>query len=251
MKIITEKCITWIKEYFAKLGQTKAVLGISGGKDSTVVAALCVAALGKENVYGVLMPCGEQKDISDSHKVCEWLGIQNYTINIGPAFDNLFGQMVAAVPDADSYDTKTNLPARLRMATVYGMGQLVRAMVANTCNISEDTVGYATLFGDSAGSFAPLSHLTTEEVMEIGDDLGMPHELVHKTPIDGLQPKSDEDKLGFTYHEVNELIRNGVQGPNYEKIMKMYRANKFKTEIIQIPYFDPKRANYITMENVE
>jgi len=243
MKTLSKNCVNWVKEYFANLGQTKAVVGISGGKDSTVVAAICVAALGKENVFGVMMPNGVQKDISDSQKVIDHLGIKGFTVNIGNAFNDLCNEI--CLGQELTYDTKTNLPARLRMSTLYAVGQTLGAMVANTCNLSEDVVGYATLYGDSAGSFAPLSHLTTEEVMEIGDDLGMPTELVHKTPIDGLQPLTDEDKLGFTYHEVNELIRKGVKGQNYEKIMKMYRANKFKTDIIQIPYFNPHLPNVL------
>lgn len=244
MKTLTKNCVQWTKDYFAKLGMKKAVLGISGGKDSTVVAGICVAALGKENVIGVMMPNGTQADIADSKAVIDYLGIKGITVNIGNAFDALIDEVNGACGQI-TYDTKTNLPARLRMSAVYAVGQTMGALVANTCNLSEDTVGYATLYGDSAGSFAPLSHLTTEEVMEIGDDLGLPTELVHKTPIDGLQPLTDEDKLGFTYHEVNELIRNGKKGPNFDKIVKMYKANKFKTEIIRIPYFDPKRPNVL------
>lgn len=239
MMKLTQDCVEWIKS----LGIKQAVIGISGGKDSSVCAALCVAALGKENVLGVMMPNGVQKDIADSQKLCAHLGIKNMTVNIGGAFDALLNAI--APRDEISYDTVTNLPARLRMSTLYAVAQTYGGWVANTCNLSEDTVGYATLYGDSAGSFAPLSKLTTEEIMEIGDDLGLPTELVHKTPIDGLQPKTDEDKLGFTYHEVNELIRFAKMGPNFEKIMQMYKANKFKTDIIQIPAFDPQRLNHI------
>lgn len=245
MKQLTEKCIDWIKNYFEAIGQSKAVIGISGGKDSSVVAALCVAALGKDNVFGVMMPNGEQKDIADSEKLVAHLGIQSTVINIADAVNGILTKL-----DNVSNDTVINLPARIRMSTLYAFAQSNNALVANTCNLSEDTVGYATLFGDSAGSFAPVSHLTTEEIIEIGDDLGLPHELVHKTPIDGLQPLTDEDKLGFTYHEVNVLIREGDHGPNYDKIMRMYRANKFKTDIIQIPYFNSGRPNYITGENI-
>ena len=243
MKTLTRNCVNWTKAILEKNRQKKVVLGISGGKDSSVVAAICAKAIGPENVIGVMMPNGEQKDIADSQSLIAHLGIKSTTVNIGNAFNDLCNAINLGVEL--SYDTKTNLPARLRMSTLYAVAQTVGGFVANTCNLSEDTVGYATLYGDNAGSFAPISKLTTEEVMEIGDDLGLPFELVHKVPIDGLQPKTDEDKLGFTYHEVNELIRKGIKGPHFEKIMDMYRKNKFKLDIVRIPYFDPHLPNAI------
>ena len=243
MKTLTRNVVNWTKAILEKNRQTKVVIGISGGKDSSVVAAICAKAIGPENVIGVMMPNGEQKDIADSQKLIAHLGIKSTTVNIGNAFNDLCNAINLGVEL--SYDTKTNLPARLRMSTLYAVAQTVGGFVANTCNLSEDTVGYATLYGDNAGSFAPISKLTTEEVMEIGDDLGLPFDLVHKVPIDGLQPKTDEDKLGFTYHEVNELIRKGIKGKNADKIMDMYRKNKFKLDIVRIPYFDPHLPNAI------
>lgn len=243
MKTLTRNVVNWTKSILEKNHQTKVVIGISGGKDSSVVAAICAKAIGPENVIGVMMPNGEQKDIADSQSLIAHLGIKSTTVNIGNAFNDLCNAINLGVEL--SYDTKTNLPARLRMSTLYAVAQTVGGFVANTCNLSEDTVGYATLYGDNAGSFAAISKLTTEEVMEIGDDLGLPFELVHKVPIDGLQPKTDEDKLGFTYHEVNELIRKGIKGPHFEKIMDMYRKNKFKLDIVRIPYFDPHLPNAI------
>ena len=243
MKTLTRNVVNWTKTILEKNHQTKVVIGISGGKDSSVVAAICAKAIGPENVIGVMMPCGIQKDIADSQSLIAHLGIKSTTVNIGNAFNDLCNAINLGVEL--SYDTMTNLPARLRMSTLYAVAQTVGGFVANTCNLSEDTVGYATLYGDNAGSFAVISKLTTEEVMEIGDDLGLPFELVHKVPIDGLQPKTDEDKLGFTYHEVNELIRKGIKGPHFEKIMDMYRKNKFKLDIVRIPYFDPHLPNAI------
>lgn len=243
MKTLTRNVVNWTKSILEKNRQTKVVIGISGGKDSSVVAAICAKAIGPENVIGVMMPNGEQKDIADSQKLISHLGIKSVTVNIGNAFNDLCNAINLGVEL--SYDTLTNLPARLRMSTLYAVAQTVGGFVANTCNLSEDCVGYATLYGDNAGSFAPISKLTTEEVMEIGDDLGLPYELVHKVPIDGLQPKTDEDKLGFTYHEVNELIRKGIKGKNADKIMDMYRKNKFKLDIVRIPYFDPHLPNAI------
>ena len=248
MNILTNNVVNWVKEFFAKVNKTDAVLGISGGKDSSVVAAICVAALGKEHVHGILLPCGIQKDISCSYQLCDHLGIDYDVQDI----ETLVKESLALVPGANnSYDAKTNVGARLRTNQIMVTAQTNNWLMANTCNLSEDSIGYATIWGDTCGSFAPLSHLTTEEVIEIGDDLGLPYELTHKVPIDGLQPLTDEDKLGFTYHEVNELIRNNIHGEHYDKIMKMYQANKFKTDIIRIPYFDPHRANYITGDYLE
>lgn len=246
MKELTKNCIEWIKNHFKSIGQTKAIIGISGGKDSTVVAALCCEALGKENVFGLLMPCGEQKDISDSYKVVDHLGIAHDVVNIGDAFREI-GAAIPGFYDSDA--ARTNLPARLRMSTLYAYGQTIGALVVGTDNACESVLGYSTYGGDGFASVMPNSKLTVEEVIEIGDDLGIPYKLTHKVPADGLQPLSDEEKLGVTYKEVSDLIRTGIHGPNYEKIMKMYRANKFKTEIQNIPCFDPKLPNHLTGEN--
>lgn len=236
MNKLTTDCIEWIKKYFKETNGRKAIIGISGGKDSTVVAGLCVAALGKENVIGVLMPNGVQHDIADSEEVVKHLGIKSLVVNIQYAYMNLVNQINEK---NISSQAQINMPPRLRMTTLYGVAQNIGGRVANTCNLSEDTVGWATLFADSAGDFAPLARLTTEEVCAIGDDLGLPHNLVHKTPSDGLCGKTDEEGIGCTYHEINELIRNGIKGPNYDLIIKKYKANKFKTDIIRVPAFEP------------
>ena len=236
MNKITTDVIEWIKNYFKTTNGRKAVIGISGGKDSTVVAALCAKALGAENVVGVLMPNGVQSDIADSELVVKTLGIESLVVNIQYAYMNLVNQINEK---HISSQAQINMPPRLRMTVLYGVAQNIGGRVANTCNLSEDTVGYSTLYGDSAGDFAPLARLTTEEIVAIGDDLGLPYELVHKTPSDGLCGKTDEDNLGCTYNEINELIRNGVKGPNYDLIIKKYKANKFKTDIIRIPAFEP------------
>ena len=246
----TQNCIDWIRDWFNANGNedTKAVIGVSGGKDSSVVAALCVEALGKDRVIGVMMPNGEQADIADSQQLVKHLGIKHYTINIDAAYRGLLEEMRAVAENGKkfpSYQYRTNTPARLRMVTLYGVaGQVGNCRVANTCNLSEDIVGFATLYGDSAGDFAPISHLTTEEVVAIGHYLELPDNLVYKTPSDGMCGSSDEDKLGFTYHEVNELARNSITGQNFTKICDMNKANKFKTNIIRIPYFDPKLPNW-------
>ena len=241
MKELTQNVVDWTGDFFKTVGKTDAVLGISGGKDSSVVAAICVAALGKEHVHGVLLPCGIQKDISCSYQLVDHLGIDYDVQDI----ETLVKESLAFVPGADkSYDAKTNVPARIRMNQIMVTAQTHGWLMANTCQRNEDIVGYASIWGDSCGSFSPLGLLTIDEVIEIGDDLGLPYELTHKTPIDGLQPLSDEEKLGFTYKELTDLIRNSIKGEHYDLIMQKFHANKFKLEIIQIKKFDPKLPDY-------
>lgn len=251
---LSEAVIEWIKS----LGLKKAVVGISGGKDSTVVAGLCVAALGKENVLGVMMPNGVQKDISDSQKVIEHLGIKGICININTAFEGIINAVNGALTEV-SYDTKTNLPARLRMSTLYAVAQTWGGWVANTCNISEDYApgGYATLFGDNAGSFAPLQDLTVTEVRMIGDELGLPFELTHKTPIDGLQPLSDEEKIAkqtgienWTYERFDKLLRcenHDFTEKEVEILKQGALAGKFKRDMVKINHFVSNRPNFFEM----
>lgn len=242
MKKLTQDIISWTKDFFDRLNVPKAVIGISGGKDSTVVAGILVEALGKENVIGVTLPNGNQSDINDSYAVIDHLGIKHIEVNINNAVEDL----ALRIPGFLNSDVaRTNLPPRIRMSVLYGIAQSIGGLVVNTSNLSEDAVGWATLWGDTCGSLGPIAKLTTTEVKEIGIDLGLPEYLVYKTPTDGLQPETDEDKLGFTYDEVNDLIRNGIKGPNYEKIIKKYKANKFKTDIIQMPSFDPNYRNYL------
>lgn len=238
----TARLIKWIQDWIQENGndQTKVLIGISGGKDSTVIAYLLVKALGKDRVIGVMMPNGEQSDISDSIKVCELLGIKNITIDISKGYLPLTDEITEKLEIEPNEVSSTNSPARIRMLTLYDIGGRVRnCRVVNTCNLSEDFLGYATLYGDSAGDFAPIRYLTTEEVVEVGDYLGAPTELTHKTPSDGMCGKSDEDNLGFTYKEVNKFIREGELGPNFEAIARKNLENTFKLKLINIPGYNP------------
>ena len=239
VKRITEDCVAWIRRFFAENGpDCNAVLGISGGKDSSVVAALCVEALGRDRVIGVLMPCGEQADIDCSRRLVEHLGIRHYMVNVGAAVEGLRAAMPTDL--TLSPQSVTNLPPRIRMATVYAVSQSVNGRVANTCNLSEDWVGYSTRYGDSVGDFSPLSRLTVAEVKEIGHYLGLPYELVEKTPIDGLCGKTDEENLGFTYAELDRYIRTGEIDDEEKKarIDRLHRINQFKLELM--PVFEPE-----------
>ena len=233
--------VKWIQDWFEINGKgCKGVLGISGGKDSSVVAALLVEALGKENVVGVLMPNGEQFDIDVSEALVKHLGIKSYVVNIKEAYDGVISELnksgIGLTPQA-----VTNLPPRLRMTTVYAVSQCVNGRVANTCNLSEDWVGYSTRYGDSAGDFSPLAKLTVQEVKEIGRALGLPDMFVDKVPIDGLCGKTDEDNLGFTYATLDRYIREGVCEDEEIKaqIDRMHRINQFKLELMPVFPYEP------------
>ena len=210
---ITEGAINWIREWFEENGKgCKAVIGVSGGKDSLIVSKLCVEALGADRVIGVMMPCGVQKDISDSIRTCEYLGIKNYTINIEGAVNATLKQMEDAGIEI-SEQTRVNLPPRIRMSTLYAVSQSHNGRVSNNCNLSEDICGFSTRFGDSVGDFSPLSNLTTVEIVQIGDYLGIPYDLVHKVPMDGLNVNendeyiTDEDILGVRYSDIHLYAR--------------------------------------------
>ena len=233
----TEGLVKWIQNWFDKNGKgCNAVIGISGGKDSTVCAGLLVKALGKDRVIGVMMPNGVQWDINDSMKIIDFLGIKNYTINISNAYTSIIENISLRNDIEISKQTKENLPPRLRMSILYAVSQSVNGRVCNTCNLSEDWVGYSTRYGDSVGDFSPLSNYTVTEVKEIGHYLGLPSELVDKIPSDGLCGKSDEDNLGFTYTELDEYIRKGIlPSPEKKKIIDdKHIKNAFKLCLMQV-----------------
>ena len=233
-----EALIVWIRAWFEKNGRDcNAVIGISGGKDSSVCAALCVEALGRDRVIGVLMPNGTQSDIADSRQLAEHLGIRSVTVNIADAVDAIHTQLRAARIAATA-QTEINLPPRVRMSVLYAVSQSMNGRVINTCNLSEDWVGYSTRYGDSAGDVSLLGKLTVQEVKALGREMGLPENLVEKTPSDGLCGSSDEQKLGFSYAVLDRYIREGYCEDSVirEKIDELHHANRFKLELI--PVFD-------------
>ena len=237
---VTDEAVEWIREWFEQNGKgCNAVVGISGGKDSSVVAALCVKALGKERVIGVLMPNGKQPDIDCSHKLIAYLGIPSFVCNIEKAVNGVLESLAESGVEI-TRQTRVNLPPRIRMSTLYALSQSNNGRVANTCNLSEDWVGYSTRYGDAAGDFAPLGKLTVQEVKAIGAHLGLPIDLVEKVPSDGLTDRTDEDNLGFTYKVLDEYIRTGVceDEATKAKIDRLHTLNEFKLK--PIPCYEYK-----------
>ena len=234
---VKNDCVQWIRDFFEKSGKgCNAVVGISGGKDSSIVAALCVEALGKDRVIGVLMPCGEQSDIDMAKLLVDTLQIKHYIINIKDAVDGL----TAAIPFELSEQSRVNLQPRIRMSTLYAVSQSNNGRVANTCNLSEDWVGYSTRYGDSVGDFSPCSGITVAEMKQIGRLLGLPDALIDKAPSDGLCGKTDEDNLGFSYAELDRYIREGVIENQEHKALidRKHKLNLFKLEVM--PSFKPE-----------
>lgn len=235
-KKTADAVVKWVKDYFEKTAspETKAVIGISGGKDSSVAAAVCVKALGKDRVIGVLMPQGVQSDINYSQLLVDTLGIKSYTINIGDTVSTFMSKLKMNIEPTDQ--AIVNTPARIRMTTLYAVAASVGGRVVNTCNLSEDWVGYSTKHGDAAGDFSPLSDLTVGEVKAIGDVLGLPAELVHKVPTDGLCGKTDEENLGFTYAMLDDYIRGRDDLSAYPeikaKIDRLHAANLHKLQLM-------------------
>lgn len=235
---IKNECVEWIKDFFEKNGQgCNAVVGISGGKDSSVAAALCVEALGADRVIGVLMPQGEQHDIDMAYLLVNHLGIKHYEINVKDAVEGVLKNMPENLNV--SVQSRVNLPPRIRMSVLYAVSQSVNGRVVNTCNLSEDWVGYSTRYGDAAGDFSPMANLTVTEVKEIGRVLGLPDVLVDKVPIDGLCGKTDEENLGFTYAELDRYIRTGEIDDMAKKelIDNKHKWNLFKLQLM--PTFKP------------
>lgn len=238
---VKDECVQWIRDWFDENGKgCNAIIGISGGKDSSVVAALCVEALGKDRVFGVLMPQNTQSDIDVAIDLCTYLDINYSIIDIGTVVHDLLNLVWLRTNLSISTQTETNCPPRIRMATLYAIAQSMNGRVANTCNLSEDWVGYSTRYGDSVGDFSPLSNLTSDEVIAVGECLGLPIKFTRKVPTDGLCGKTDEDNLGFTYAALNKYIRTGIceDEETKNKIDFLHEKNLFKLE--PMPSFVPK-----------
>lgn len=247
MRRIKDEMVAWIRDYFAKNGDkdTKALIGISGGKDSSVVATACVAALGKERVVGVMMPNGVQSDIADSKQLIEFLGIKSYEININDAYVGISNEIMRKTGGELTPQFKTNTPSRLRMATLYGVAATIgNCRISNNGNLSECLMGYFTLWGDGAGDFAPLANLFVNDVINLGLELGLPEKFVRKAPSDGMCGKTDEENLGFTYADVERVARgrfDEVDPAVAQKIEQKIKGMSWKTKLLNLPKFVPSQ----------
>lgn len=243
MKQIKADIIEYIKNYVATSHAKGVVIGMSGGKDSFVVAKLCCEAIGKENVLGIIMPKGKMTDVDDAIKSCEFLKIRYEVANIENSFKDtvVLTKNILKTEELSSV-TMLNISPRLRMNLLYAVGGTLGFLVANTSNLSERMVGYSTKWGDGVGDFAPIANLTKTEVCELGLELGLPDELVNKKPSDGLTGKTDEDVMGFSYAELDNFIRNGAKGENFEKILKMHKVSAHKRN--PISSFENKSKNH-------
>ncbi len=236
--------IEWTRIMMLNTNGKIAIVGVSGGKDSSVVAALLVEALGKENVIGVLMPNGIQNDISYANDLVDYLGIESVEVNIKSITDEILlaiGSIKSDLIPLITDQTSLNIPPRVRMTILYGISQSIdHSRVINTSNLSEDWVGYATIYGDTAGAFSPLGRLTSDEVVQLGEVLGLPDKFLSKVPSDGLTGKTDEDVFGFSYEVLNKYIREGTikEGPIKEKIDAMHKYSRHK--FLPIPMFKAK-----------
>ncbi len=246
-----------MEKWFSQFGKKKAIVGVSGGKDSSVCLKIACDVLGKENVLGVMMPNGVQHDIADSEKIIAHCGCNSLTINIKDAYDGLLSSFEKNFSNpGENHGFKTNTPARLRMTTLYGIAAIQGGIVINTCNLSEDCAygNFSTLFGDNAGSYSLLQGFTVTEVRAIGDALALPHDLVHKAPSDGMCGSTDEIRIsavsgveGFTYERFDRLIRcqkHDFTDEEVSKLVKGYEVGKFKNEIVHIPHYVPELPVY-------
>ena len=244
-KKVKNECVEWIRNWFDVNGKDcNAVVGISGGKDSSVVAALCVEALGKDRVIGVLMPNGIQSDIDYAKELVEFLGIESKSANIAGIVKSVYDEIPLS-SDVISNQTKTNLPARIRMIMLYAISQSINGRVANTCNLSESLLSWETRWGDAVGDFSPISDLTVQEVKMLGYELGLPKELIEKIPEDGLCGSTDEEALGFTYNIVDKYIRTGIIDDLNIKQLIDNRVNAYRFKRMPIPYFHSNLRRFL------
>ena len=249
-KRIVEKLIEWIKEYVKSAKADGIVIGMSGGKDSTIVGKLCAEALGKENVYGLILPNGEMSDIDDAKRACEVIGMKYSVINIDTAYNSIIENVKNNLNGKNLSDITTiNTAPRLRMTTLYAYAGSLNYLVVNTSNLSETMVGYSTKWGDNVGDLAPVANFTKSEVCEIGLMFGLPKDLVEKIPSDGLSGKSDEEKLGFSYDELDEYIRTGKKGKNFAVIERKHKIAGHK--IKPIPKFENGITNHFVLDQNE
>ena len=237
MKNEVSLIIDWIKDFVKSSGAKGVVVGNSGGKDSAVVIALCVKALGKENVLTVAMPCSSiPQDLADAKLVADTFEVPMLTVDLGSVYENLCLEIESQITDNIAPYVSINIRPRLRMTTLYAIAQQRNFLVVGTGNACEQFIGYTTKWGDNASDFNPIAEFTVSEVLEIGKILGVPSTILNKAPNDGLGSGNDEEKLGITYKEIEEYILTGKtkKTVSMEKIKKMHEQSQHKRALIPI-----------------
>jgi len=238
----TNNIIQFIRNYYKENNLGGVVLGISGGKDSGVVAGLFTKALGKENVIGVTMPCHSNKeDKIDAKLVSDYYGFELINFDITNTFDAFKSELknLGEFSSIQTQNSDINLKPRLRMSTLYYLAALYSALkgktylVAGTSNKCELYVGYFTKGGDSVHDISAIADFTVEEVIKIGEYIKVPDKVLYKKPNDGLSNKSDEDKLGVKYSEIASYIEDekSVNEQTRIKIKRLHNNNLHKFNI--------------------
>ena len=244
-----ENAIKWIKGYVENSGAKGVVVGNSGGKDSAVVIAMATKALGCDRVLAVSMPCYSlDSDVEDAELVASTFGVKMLNIDLNNTFD-VYEKMINSVLNSEltmelNDESKVNSKPRLRMTTLYSIAQTMNYLVIGTGNLCEIMVGYTTKWGDNSCDFNPIGNFTVEEVLEIGKYLGVPENILLKSPADGLGFQTDEEKMGIKYKQISEMIETGnTDEIAKERIINMYNKSKHKRTLPPIYKFE--RKNYL------
>lgn len=234
---VKDQLVQGIRDWFDKNGKgCKAVIGLSGGKDSTIVAALCAEALGKENVIGVAIP-DKGQGWNDADEIAKYLGIRFKHVGIDKITEQIKFDLYYNGDTRLSEQAEQNIPPRVRMLVLYAISQSFNGRVIGTCNASENYIGYFTKYGDGASDFEPIAELTVHELYQIGDALGIPKKWTYKVPDDGLPHSCPDDekfeKEGFNYRKLDDYIRKGTSGDGVADavISRKHKANLFKLKL--------------------
>lgn len=247
--IEAEKAINWIKEFVESSGAEGVVIGNSGGKDSATVIAMATRALGKDKVLTIAMPCNSIKeDLEDAKLVSMTFDVPLLEIDLSDSyntFERTINNSLKGIDKELVNEAKVNSKPRFRMTTLYSVAQSMNYLVIGTGNLCEQMVGYTTKWGDNASDFNPIGNFTVREVLAIGKYLGVPDRIINKAPSDGLGSKTDEEKMGVTYDQIEEYIETGKTSEEAMLVIeRKNRVSKHKRSLVPKYTFD--RVNYLS-----